>query len=127
MAGVLIDTDILIDYLRDHEEAAGYLERLKDPRIISSVSVGELYSGVRDGKEAVNLEIFLNCFRIIPLDFAIAKSGGLFCRDFRKSHGVGLADAFIAATAEIHHLEFATLNQKHFPMLRGVIVPYKKN
>ena len=124
--GVLLDTDILIDYLRDREEAVDYLENSERPLRVSAVTVGELYSGVREGRERLALAEFLRGFQIIPVDAEIAAKGGLLCRDFRKSHGVGLADAMIAATAEIHALEFVTLNRKHFPMLKNVSVPYQK-
>src|SRR5438552_12041051 len=115
-AGVLIDTDVLIDYLRETKEAVDFLENSGEPLRVSAVSVGELYSGVREGKERMALADFLRGFQIIPVDDEIAIRGGLFCRDYRKSHGVGLADAFIAATAEFHGYEFAMLNLKYFPM-----------
>ena len=126
MAGLLLDTDVLIDYLRGTAGASTFLEEAKTPFLISAMTVGELYSGVREGNERAALEVFLQEFEIILISHEIARRGGLLCRDYRKSHGVGLADALIAATAEIHHLELVTLNQKHFPMLDKVIVPYKK-
>lgn len=39
-------------------------------------------------------------------------------RHFAPSHGLDDLDAIIAATAEHHGLELATLNTKHFPMFR---------
>ncbi|MBA4146849.1 MAG: hypothetical protein H0X66_01955 [Verrucomicrobia bacterium] len=45
---------------------------------------------------------------------------------YGRSHGVGLPDAFLAATALAHNLQLATLNQKHFPMLNNIVVPYQK-
>ena len=47
MAQLLIDTDVLIDYLRDREQAVAYLESLPPPLSVSAVTVAELYSGVR--------------------------------------------------------------------------------
>jgi predicted nucleic acid-binding protein len=60
------------------------------------------------------------------VDAAIAVRGGLFRRDYAKSHGVGIADALIAATAEVAGATLVTLNRKHFPMLASVVVPYQK-
>jgi len=54
----------------------------------------------------------------------IGVTGGLYRRDYRKSHETGLADALIAATARLHSLTLVTLNKKHFPMLTSIIVPY---
>lgn len=126
MTGFLIDTDVLIDHLRELPAAVNFIEGRPEDFFISAMSVGELFAGVRDGKERSVLEGFLQGFEIIPVDFMIAQRGGLFCRDFRKSHGVGLADALIAATAESRRLQLVTLNRKHFPMLENLTVPYQK-
>ena len=37
-------------------------------------------------------------------------------RHFHGSHGIDDTDAIIAATAEHHGLDLATLNVRHFPM-----------
>jgi len=50
---VLIDTDVLIDYLRGRAEAVSYLENLTGQLLISAVTVAELYAGVREGAERV--------------------------------------------------------------------------
>jgi len=122
---ILVDTDILIDYLRGTQESVRYLEELDVDLKLSVVNVTELFAGVRDNEhEAV--QDLLDCFEIVPLDQSLAKRGGLMRRDFGKSHGVGLADAIIAATAEKLGCTLATLNRKHFPMLDSVVVPYRK-
>ena len=127
MAGLLIDTDVLIDYLRDRTQAVTYLESLRPPLLVSAVSVAELYAGVRDGDERATLDQFVGSFQVVAMDQVIAVRAGLIRRDFGKSHGTGLADAIIAATAEAHHAELVTLNKKHFQMLENVVVPYQKS
>ena len=79
-------------------EAIAYLESVTEPLSVSAVSVAELYAGVREGAERAALEQFLAAFEIIPVDRAIAVAGGLYRRDYGKSHATGLADALIAAT-----------------------------
>jgi predicted nucleic acid-binding protein len=123
---LLIDTDVIIDYLREQPEAVAYLEGLVGPQLLSAVTVAELYAGVREGEERVALDSFLRAFEIVPVDTEIAVKGGLYRRDYGKSHSVGLADALIAATAEARHATLVTLNKKHFPMLSTVSVPYQK-
>src|SRR5437870_2132779 len=98
---LLLDTDVLIDYLRGRPEAVAYVESLTAKVMISAVSVAELYAGVREGKERTQLESFLGNFEIVPLDHQIAAKGGLYRRDYGKSHSTGLADSLIAATAEL--------------------------
>ncbi|HEY0082080.1 MAG TPA: type II toxin-antitoxin system VapC family toxin [Pyrinomonadaceae bacterium] len=123
---MLIDTDVLIDYLRGRAEAVSYLESLTESLFISAVTVAELYAGVREGAERTALEQFLSVFNVIPVNDVIAANGGLIRRDYGKSHGVGLADAIIASTAENSKAELVTLNKKHFSMLSNVITPYHK-
>jgi predicted nucleic acid-binding protein len=63
---------------------------------------------------------------VVPLTVEIAIAGGLYERDFGKSHGVGLADAILAATAEAEKAELKTLNVKHYPMIKGLKPAYIK-
>lgn len=125
----LIDTDVLIDYLRGLPQAVKFLEKIiaDDTCYISAMTVAELYVGVREGKERQMLEKFLQAFSVIPIDSNIAEQGGVYRRDYGKSHGVGLGDAIIAASAEFCGAKLATLNKKHFPMLKNIGVPYSKN
>jgi predicted nucleic acid-binding protein len=123
---LLIDTDVLIDYLRGRAEAVSYLESLTEKLLISAITVAELYAGVREGEEREALDYFTMAFEIVSIDQPIACIGGLNRRDYGKSHGVGLADAIIAATAEVKKADLITLNKRHFPMLTNVIVPYQK-
>lgn len=81
---------------------------------------------MHEGEERSRLERFLRAFEIIPLDLRLAVQGGLYRRDYSKSHNVGLADALIAATATQRQVPLVTLNLKHFPMLQDLIVPYYK-
>jgi predicted nucleic acid-binding protein len=70
------------------------------------------------------VEEFLTRTILLEVDERIAVRAGLMVRPYRKSHGVGLADAIIAATVEVEDARLATLNVKHFPMLPDVLVPY---
>ena len=120
---LLLDTDVIVDYLRGRDEAVAYLESRAEPLLLSVITVAELYAGVREGEERRVLEGFLSAFEIIPMDKEIAQKGGLYRRDYGPSHGVALADALIAATAELQQARLVTLNERHFPMLE-VDVPY---
>ena len=64
---LLIDTDVLIDYLRDYPDAVSYVEAQQERLLISVVTVAELYAGVREGEERSRLERFLRAFEIILL------------------------------------------------------------
>jgi len=127
MAGpLLLDTDILVDFLRGHSKAMAFVNANSARIILSTLVVAELYAGVKGDAEQAVLEAFVSLFRIVPVNVNIAKAGGLYKRDYGKSHGVGLADAILAATAEAEKAELKTLNIKHYPMLKGIKPAYTK-
>ena len=126
-SNVLIDTDVLIDFLRRLPAAVDFVDNLPVAPAISAISVAELYSGVRDGSERRDLDEMIDWAEVIDVNREIACRGGLYRRDFYRSHGVGVNDAMIAATAELTGKSMVTLNRKHFPMLDEVFVPYQKS
>lgn len=122
----MIDTDVLIDYLRDQEQAVDCLEAIDGPMALSPVTIAELYAGVREGEERERLDGFIQAFDLAPLTRDAAVLAGLWRRQYGRSHGTGLADALIAASVELAGATLVTLNQRHFPMLPAVLVPYVK-
>ena len=123
---ILIDTDVMVDFLRGHPKAVSLVNSNAHRIILSSIVVAELYAGVRDDDERNKLDNLISLFRVVPVSLSLAKSGGLYKRDYAKSHGVGLADAIIAATADSEKAELKTLNTKHYPMFKRLAPPYLK-
>ncbi len=123
---LLLDTDVLIDFLRGYSKAVNFVNANSSQIILSSIVVAELYAGVKGESELKVLENFISLFRVLPVTSEIAKTGGLYKRDYGKSHGVGLADAIIAATCEAENAELKTLNVKHYPMIKDLTPTYKK-
>ena len=127
MSGVLVDTNVPIDYLRDIPQAVKYLETSPGPMSISALTVAELHAGARDAGERQRLRKFTAAFDVIPADSRICEMGGDFRAKYAPSHGVDLIDGVIAATAVVRELTFVTLNKKHFPMLGNVVTPYRRH
>ena len=123
---ILVDTDIFIDFLRGYHKAIAFIDKFSSQIILSPIVVAELYAGVKGNDELTVLDNFISLFHVVPLTSKIAKIGGLYKRDFGKSNGVGLADAILAATAEIEQAELKTLNVKHYPMFKTLKPAYKK-
>jgi predicted nucleic acid-binding protein len=123
---LVIDTDVLIDYLRDQPLAVDFLEGSDQPLAASVVSIAELYVGVREVVDRQRLDAFVSAFTVLPLEEAAAMQAGLLRRQYGRSHGTGLADALIAASVQAAGASLATLNRRHFPMLANVLVPYAK-
>ncbi len=122
----LVDTDVLIDFLRGYKKSVNFVNTHAAHIILSSITVAELYAGVKGDSERVILENFVSLFPVIPVSIEIARAGGLFKRDYGKSHGVGLADAIIAATCQAEQAMLKTLNTRHYPMIKGLKPAYKK-
>jgi len=121
---VLVDTNIFVDYSRQRSSAIEYLGRIDGVPSTSIVCVAELIAGAASQREERRIQAFLSTVRVLAASYEIALRAGAFVRHYRASHGVGLGDALIAATAEHHGLELATLNVKHFPMFPRLKPPY---
>ena len=123
----LLDTDILIDFLRGRAEARNLLasaeERGERP-FISVVSVSEVWAGSRSAEKAATAAL-LSALGKIPVSEKIASIAGDYLRTYRRSHSVELADALIAATAADLTAVLITRNAKHYPMPAvKVLKPY---
>ena len=123
---LLIDTDIIIDFLRGFDKAVRYIKSHSEEIVLSVITVAELYAGVKGNDEHEELDDFIALFPILQITTEVARIGGLYKREYFKSHGVGLADGLIAASAEIHDAVLKTLNIKHYPMIKGLKPPYFK-
>ena len=123
---ILPDTDVLVDFFRGHVNAVVFINDHSDRIILSAIVVAELFAGVKGSTEQGTIEEFVSLFRVVPVNAEIAKAGGLCKSKFGKSHGVGLADAILAATVEAENAELKTLNTRHYPMLKGLTPAYKK-
>lgn len=123
----LLDTDILIDFLRGRAEARALLTRYEaaaEQPVISVVSVSEVWAGTRPGERAATSAL-LSALSKIPVSEKIAVAAGGILRTCRRSHGVELGDALIAATAVEIDGALVTRNVKHYPMLGvRVLRPY---
>ena len=92
--------EILLPEIR---EAVMYIESLTEPLLMSAITFAELYAGVHEGTERRALDPFARAFAVLSVGNEIALKGGLYRRDYGKSHTVELVDALIAATAEQHN------------------------
>lgn len=123
---LLLDTDVLVDFLRGHKQAVAFVTENADRIVLSAVVVAELYSGVKGDAEEAALGNLISLFRVVDVTSEIARAGGLLRCDYGQSHGVGLADALLAATAASEGAQLATLNTRHYPMIKGLRPAYRK-
>jgi predicted nucleic acid-binding protein len=97
---VLIDTDILIDVGRNVKEAVVFLQQQQSVAslVLSTVTEMELIVGCQSKSELRALEQFLQRFQIIKINEQISAIAVDVLKRYRLSHGLLIADAFIAAT-----------------------------
>jgi predicted nucleic acid-binding protein len=63
--------------------------------------------------------------RILPVDANIAEAWGkTVSRSDAAGRPIGAMDAFLAATAELHHLTLVTRDVSGFPLLKAVLNPW---
>ncbi|MGC9399540.1 MAG: type II toxin-antitoxin system VapC family toxin [Anaerolineae bacterium] len=124
---LLVNTDVMIEYLRGADKVVAFLESLERRPATSVLCTAELLAGARDEEECNVIRQFLLAFDELAVDAEVARVGGEYRRIYMKSHNTGLADALIAATAAHHNLTLATFNVRHFPMLENVLVPYQRD
>lgn len=124
---ILVDTDVLIANLRGIDAARDWLRdaRARTGRLaVSVVTNAEILGGMRS-PERREITRLLNSLRPLPVTDMIAHRAGELRRQYRRSHAaIGLVDYVIAATAQVHGLELATLNTKHFPMFDDLKPPF---
>jgi predicted nucleic acid-binding protein len=126
---ILLDTDVLIDYLRDVANAVRLLQprfAAGDPLAASVVTKAEVLAGMRAGEEQRTVRT-LGSLALAPVDDEVAMHGGAFARYYRSMHpGISLADYLIAATAQVLGADLWTQNPRHFPMFEGLEPPYER-
>lgn len=123
---VLVDTSVIVDFLRGHDGAEEVLEdaRLTAPLHASEMTRLEILAGMRASEEG-GTRAFLSIFLWHPVDSLIAGRAGELGRRWLPSHGsIDSADLAIAATALVIGCQLLTCNVKHFPMFDGLSKPY---
>ena len=109
----LVDTDVLIDYLRNVEGAADYLDSIGD-WTYSVITGMELITGAANQRDVKKLHKILDDYREIPLSQEIGSRARELMKTFAKSDGLLPLDALIAATALHEGIRLSTKNKKHF-------------
>jgi len=124
MTAWLLDTCVIVDYLRNRPEAVDFVRRVDDRPAVSAITAAESCAGARTTTEERRIEDLLRQLLVHAVDLNIARLGGAHRRRYGPSHGVLIPGALIAATAQIHGARLVTRNARHFPMLGDVLVPY---
>lgn len=122
MDKIIVDSDILIDFSRNLETAATWIEstELNWQIMISSVTEMELLLGSRDKSHLREVHTFLSRYQIISINERISDQAADLVRRYCLSHRLLVPDALIAATAIVNDLPLATINIKDFRFIDGL-------
>lgn len=112
---MIIDTDVLIWYLRGNHAARTLVED-NVPFSISAVTYMELVQGMKDKAEfrAFQKQIRAWSTDIMHIDSEISARAVFYVQQYWLSHSMMMADALIAATAVRNGDTLCTANEKHY-------------
>ena len=118
---MLIDTDVLIWYLKGNEKAYKIIENSNN-FFISVVTYMELVQGMRNKKELNNLRKALHIWnaQILYISEDISAKAMFYVEQHFLSHSIQLADALIGATAIVYGNPVLTGNDKHYKVLKDL-------
>ena len=116
---MLIDTDVLIWYMRGNEKAYNFIEN-QVGFFISVVTYIEIVQGMRSKKELNELRKAIKLWKakILYVSEEISAKAMFFIERHYLSHSLQLADALIAATAINNGLLLTTANDKHYKVIK---------
>lgn len=123
MSDYLLDTNILIRYLRKTEGFNELITSLVADNwlCISAITRFEIIRGMHDREREATI-ILLNSLETLAISPEIADAAGELIRTWRRrGRTFDDADALIAATALHHGLALVTSNYRHFPMSDFVV------
>ncbi len=118
---MVIDTDVLIWYMKGNAKAYKVIEKSKN-FFISVVTYMELVQGMRNKNELNNLRRALHVWnlKILYISEEISIKAMFFVEQHYLSHSIQLADALIGATAIAYGLPILTGNDKHYKILKDI-------
>jgi predicted nucleic acid-binding protein len=118
---IMVDTDVLIWYMRGNDKAYQTIENLSG-FAISVVTYMKLVQGMGNKKELNLLRQALRGWnaRVVYLTEEISAKAMFCVEQHFLSHSLELADALIGATAIAHGVPLLTGNDRHYRVLRNL-------
>ncbi len=120
MKAYLIDTSVIINYLRDKRSAVETINNLEGELTSSYICLAELYEGIYRVREKEKIEkgvldFFTGMSQIYGIDEDIARHFGQIRAHLKvKGEVIEDLDILLAATCVANNLVLVTANLKHF-------------
>lgn len=128
MRSYLIETSVIIDYLRGREQATALLGSLDGNLSSSYICIAELYEGLfRVTNRATHeqaVQTFFNSLDVIyGLDQEITQKFGELRAVLKQSGNIiEDFDLLLAATCIVYNLTLITFNKKHFSHVKELML-----
>ena len=118
---IMVDTDILIWYLRGNPKSKETIEKLSG-FFISVITYMELVQGMRNKTDLRLLRAALRKWnvKILFINEDISAKAMFFVEQHYLSNSLVLADALIASTAISNGLKLLTGNTKHYKVIKNI-------
>lgn len=118
---MILETDILIWYLRGNEKAKNIVED-NIPFSISVVTYMEIIQGMKNKEEfkLFQKQMLRWNTKIIQIDQEISSRAMFYVQEYSLSHSMMLADSLIAATVVQNSEILITANDKHYKFIPNI-------
>lgn len=119
---VVVDSDLVVDFLRGRDPGAGYVERLlRANRLrLTAVTAFELRVGTDFSGRRKRIETLL-ARRTLSLDRPVAlHAGAVFAGLEAEGRTIGIKDCLQAGICLRFDLPLATRNARHFERVKGL-------
>ncbi len=118
---VLVDTDVLIWYIRGNEKAYKLINDLES-FCISSITYMELVQGMKNKDELKILQRALKQWnaKVIYVNEEISARALFYVEEFFLSHSMQIADSLIASTCMQFGMKLITSTDKHYKIVKDL-------
>lgn len=123
---VCLDTDVIIDFLKNKMYVVKAIDELKrrEEILTTSITVFELLKGImrlEDEEEKIKTLQFLGNIRVLNFDMNASKKAASIFEALRKEGAlIDTLDLMIASIALAHDVSVLTKNVKHFERVKGL-------
>lgn len=124
---VLIDTDVIVNHLRGRQQDTQFLKRVMMEEefrgLYSAVTEVELFAAEElPPAQTEDIKSILDNLQRVELSSPIAQLAGQLLGKYRKSHGLTMPDAIIAASALTCGAVLTTRNTRHYTFISGLLL-----
>lgn len=123
---ICLDTDFIVDFLRNKKEEAEFIKENEDKDIATTyINVFELYYGAyKSAEKDANLNaisLLLNRMSILNFsDESVRKAAEILAKLGKKGELIEFRDLFIGTMALVNKYSIKTKNIRHFSKIEGL-------